>query len=63
MAEAKQENEWTHTAHIIATILNVNRGKGQKAVKPSELMPGASQKTNRIPMDKESLKSLAGIKK
>jgi hypothetical protein len=39
MAEGRLRERWNHTASILAVILNVNRGKNDRAVKPSELNP------------------------
>lgn len=40
---------WSHTASILTLIANVNRGKNQRAFKPSDFDPHAqSQKEDAI---------------
>lgn len=31
--------EWNHTAHLLAMMANINRGKGRPARSPSDFMP------------------------
>ncbi|MBL9140414.1 MAG: hypothetical protein JNK53_00990 [Phycisphaerae bacterium] len=38
MANGAVEERWTHTAHILAMLVNVNRVKG-RAAKPEDYMP------------------------
>jgi hypothetical protein len=38
--ESRQTDSWSRTAHLLATILNVNRDpKRSKAISPADLMP------------------------
>ncbi len=39
MAEGKCREHWNHTSSILAVLINANRGKGDRAVKPSDLNP------------------------
>lgn len=39
MADAAQEERWTHTAHILAVLANVNRAKDVAAMSPVDFMP------------------------
>lgn len=50
MAEGRQREAWNHTSHILATLLNVNRGsRHAKTFSPAELNPylQSSAKSNR----------------
>lgn len=38
MAEGRSESQWTHTAHILCMLVNVNRAKGPPAT-PDQFMP------------------------
>ena len=39
MIEGKLESQWNHTCAIVATLVNVNRGRGQKAISPDDIHP------------------------
>lgn len=40
MVEGKQREAWNHTSHILATVLNVNRGsRHAKTFSPAECNP------------------------
>jgi len=40
MVEGRQREAWNHTSHILATLLNVNRGsRHAKTFSPAELNP------------------------
>jgi len=39
MADAAQEERWTHTASLLAMLANVNRGRGSSAASPMDFMP------------------------
>lgn len=44
MAEGRGRECWNHTASIMAVLINVNRGKNDRAVKPSDLNPYEARK-------------------
>jgi hypothetical protein len=44
MADGRGRERWEHTSSILAVLINVNRGKGDRAVKPSELNPYTARK-------------------
>ena len=39
MAEGRLRSNWDHTAQILALIANVNRGRGQAAIRAETLNP------------------------
>jgi hypothetical protein len=39
MADAAQEERWTHTASVLAMLANVNRARGNSAMAPMDFMP------------------------
>jgi hypothetical protein len=39
MARARQTNQWTHTASLMALLANVNRDPKRRAVKPMDFVP------------------------
>jgi hypothetical protein len=39
MAEARRLEAWDHTAYLAATVMNLLRAKGRRAVAPAELNP------------------------
>ena len=39
MVEARQRAAWSHTAALLATIININRAKGTQPVKADSLNP------------------------
>ena len=47
MAEGRSRSLWGHTSAVIATILNVNRGKGKAAIRPDRVNPWESTKAGK----------------
>jgi len=59
MAEDRDRRDWDHTSVIVATLLNVNRGKGQAAIDPAECHPYRRTRPKaRFTVDVKSLKHL-----
>ena len=48
MAQARQEDNWNHTASVMALIANVNRdSKRGRALKPADFHPALPAKRDR----------------
>lgn len=67
MHDANQRTHWSHTSAIVAAIINTNRKKGSKAVKPEDLNPyiATGKQGTGIPLTKDNLhilKNLRGVR-
>lgn len=49
MADARLELTWLQTSYIVATVRNVNRGKGQRIITPQEVSPYRSRHHKALP--------------
>ena len=59
MARGRQTDAWDHTALLGAILLNIWRGKGKPALKPSQLNPYRSGGGQRgIPITAKNIKIL-----
>ena len=58
-----QKDVWIHTAHLIATIINVNRGQDKDPVSFEDIYPFTEKKVNDEADDIEVIKAawLAGV--
>jgi len=45
MAHGKNRADWNHTSHLIALLININREKGKRPVKPQEFNPYAQRQS------------------
>lgn len=55
--EAGQRDAWSRTAHLMATILNVNRDpRKSKVVSPDDLMPKPRRQPRPLTTDITALK-------
>ena len=45
MAQTRIQSEWNQTSHLMAVLININRGKNARVVKPNELNPYAKAQT------------------
>jgi hypothetical protein len=59
MARGKHEAQWWHTAAILATLANVNRGKGAALVAPRQCHPHYAGRTNGLPVTRENVGTVA----
>lgn len=46
MALARQDLEWATASTVVATLLNVNRGKKDRAIRPDDIHPMRSGSDN-----------------
>ena len=58
MANAKLENDWWHTANLMALTINQNRKKGARAIRPDEIHPLMVQKKKKSPKKKVGVEAL-----
>jgi hypothetical protein len=58
MFRGKEVRQWWHTAHLMAAVLNSQRGKGQRAVTPRELHPYMTHGAGGTPVDRTNIGSL-----
>lgn len=45
MAEGRQQDQWSHTAQILAMFYNAFRGRGQRALSAADFHPFAKRAT------------------
>jgi len=59
MSDGLLENQWSHTASILALIANVNRDpKKHKALKPDDLNPTVQKEEDAVEMPQSDLTEL-----
>jgi hypothetical protein len=63
MAEGHQRDAWDRTSAIMATVLNSQRGKGQRAIQPRELNPFLHAAAKDRTSDVKYLAALCGVTK
>jgi hypothetical protein len=62
MADGRIEQEWNHTAAMLAMLVNVNRDpKKGRAMKPTDFHPGALKAASRAQPLKADLKLLKTV--
>lgn len=54
MAHGRRQEQWDHTAQILAHLTNLHRKKGSKAVDPREIHPYAE---HEVQVDNEMAKA------
>jgi hypothetical protein len=57
MAEAKQIDQWNHTATVICWIIKVNAGKKARKLEPKHIHPFGTRKSAKRRMTREEMKS------
>lgn len=60
MAEARQRDQWNHTAQLLALMYNAWRGRGQRALQPADFHPFVKRALPTI--DVKTLVKLGGLK-
>jgi hypothetical protein len=68
MVEAKQIDQWNHTASVITALIKLNVGKKAKDLKPQHIHPFTAQsKSGKTVMPKhlayERLHAMVGVKR
>jgi hypothetical protein len=59
MAESKTENDWTHTASMLALTVNCHRDpKKSRAASPNDFMPSRPKKDVRLQGGIQDLKKV-----
>lgn len=58
MANARLEQEWWHTANLMALQINQNRRKGAPPVKPEELNPLVKRRAAKQVKEKVGVEAL-----
>lgn len=62
MVRGKDSQLWWHTVAIVATIANVNRGKGQQPVKPASLHPYHGQsRASGMPVRSDTMSTFVAL--
>jgi len=58
MANARLEQEWWHTANLMALHINTNRKKGTPPVKPEDLNPLVKRRSKPTKLEKVGVEAL-----
>lgn len=62
MADARVDQQWNHTAALLAMLVNVNRDpKKGRAMKPGDFHPGSLKRSQNAPVLKGDLQMLKSV--
>jgi len=64
MAAGRQSAQWDHTCSVMATIINVNRGKNKPLIRPNQLHPMMAKRSGGgLPFDPETVRAISAALK